>query len=58
MTLIQSAKTLIATTALCALGLVADTAHAMIPVIDIAALQQLLQEVNSWQQQLREWSSR
>jgi type IV secretion system protein VirB5 len=53
MTPIPSTKTLIATTALCALGLVAESAQAMIPVIDIAALQQLLQEVNAWQQQLR-----
>jgi len=52
MTRIQVATTSIIA-AFCALALMVEPAQAMIPVIDIAALQQLLQEVNAWQQQLR-----
>ena len=35
------------------LFIVAGSAYGSMPVIDIAALQQLVQEVNAWQQQLR-----
>ncbi len=43
----------IAGAVLCALGLTAAPAHALIPVIDIAAIQTLIQEITAWSEQLR-----
>ena len=42
-----------ASVTLCALGLASAPAQAMIPVIDVASLQTLLQQLTAWTEQLR-----
>jgi type IV secretion system protein VirB5 len=50
MTRLHTAKGLVTMAALCAFGLAADPAQAAMPVVDIAAIRQLLQEVSAWQE--------
>ena len=47
----------IASAAICAMGLAATPAQAIIPVTDVAAIQVLLQQISAWSEQLRSMRS-
>lgn len=47
----------IAVAAICAMGLAAAPAQAIIPVTDVAAIQVLLQQISAWSEQLRSMRS-
>ena len=53
----QRLTSAIATAVLCLLGLATFPAHALIPVVDLAALQALIQELVAWSEQLRSMES-